>query len=209
MKNLLALCALALSLPAAAQPLQSFGLKAGLTAASAFDNIADYERRLGLDVRAYVEGFDLGAVSLVTEAGYAQRGFVEVQEELGPSGEHCGTVKSNTRLDYLTAALLVKAQREGAFASPYVLAGPRLDALVGRRPGTFEYSVGPSESQDAGLYDSPAFGGTVGAGAVLHRLPVPVLVEARFNLDVTDSMPGIPRDVRNNAFDLLIGIRLR
>ena len=34
-------------------------------------------------------------------------------------------------------------------------------------------------------------------------------MEARVNLDFTDSMPDVPRDVRNNAVDLLVGIRLR
>ena len=213
MKNVAALlfCALASSIcyPLFAQPLQGFGLKTGFTTASALDNLDHFERRLGLDVLAYAEWFDLGLVSFITEAGYAQRGFVEVSEERGDDNVHLGDVKANTRLDYLTTALLVKVRQEGDVASPYIFAGPRLDVLAGRRSGTFEFSTLSVDSSIADYYHSPAFGGTVGIGTVLHRLPVPVFMEARLNLDVTDSMAGVPRDLRNNAVDLLIGIRLR
>ena len=168
-----ALCTLALSLscPIQAQPLQSFGVKAGLTTASALDNLDHFERRLGLDVLAHAEWFDLGRVSFITEAGYAQRGFIEVSEERDGDNVYLSDAKANTRLDYLTSGLFVKVHQEGNAASAYLFAGPRLDVLVGRRRGTFAFSTVSFGSSIADYYRSPAFGGTVGIGTVLHRLP--------------------------------------
>ena len=83
--------------------------------------------------------------------------------------------------------------------APYVAGGPRLDVFLGGDP-------------DEGLpssYSSTAFGGTVGGGVETSRLfPVTIFGEIRYNFDVTNSLPDVPRDAYNNAFDVLIGVRL-
>ena len=192
---------------APAQSLEGFGFKGGFVSASAFDNLDDLDRRNGLAASAFAEWNLLPTASLVTEVGYAQRGFVETMEERSAPGETIQIVEANTRLDYLTLPVMVKLQRTTSTVTPYLLAGPRLGVLMHRQPGTFEFTTSEWESELAAFYERVAVGGTVGLGLSTGRLlPARLLVEARYDVDISDSLASVPRDTRNHALFIAAGI---
>ena len=155
----------------------------------------------------YAEWLNVPIISVVTELGYAQRGFSETREERDATGEPIQDVVADTRLDYVTGAVLAKVRYASAGIVPYAVVGPRIDALVNREAGHFEWSGGSEESELASLYESTALGATVGAGVEVRRgLPFSLSAEGRYEHDVTDSAPDVPRTLRNNAFSLVLGI---
>lgn len=187
---------------AQAQSLRGYGLKAGLTSASVSTNMfaEGIERREGIAAMVFAEGLTRGRFTLVGELGYAQRGYSDPVEQRGPEGEAIGIEDDGTRFDYLSAAALAKLRYPGGTLEPYAVAGPRVDVLLGGNP-----SAALIES-----YDRVAAGGTLGLGVEAGQtfVPVPVFLEARYHFDVTNSLSCCPRDMRNRAFDVLLGIRL-
>jgi hypothetical protein len=203
--------------PTSAQVVDRVGLKGGLVSASASGNLGplDLKRRTGWSATLFAERDLLPFLALVGEVGYAQGGFVETMEERAPDGTVEQTVRANTRLDYLTIPVLAKLEYDFRTMRLYALAGPRLDVLIGREAGVFEYQSAPideSESEVVSAYTSPVLGATVGVGvSTSDVLPVHLLVEARWAPDVTESFEtemfvDAPRDVRNNAAVVMIGV---
>src|SRR6056297_733347 len=82
-----------LALPVQAQPLSSFGAKAGFTSSSVSTNMfaGEIERREGFSAMAFAEWFDMPYFSLLTELGYEQRGYSTSVEVRNPQGESLGT----------------------------------------------------------------------------------------------------------------------
>ncbi len=198
-----------------AQVLKSYGVKAGLVSADvshsseAFDEVIG--RRTGFGVFAFAEWLDLPLASVVTEAGYVQRGFVQEGEvRTGPGeGGVIENAETGSRLDYLSFLALGKLRYDGLATTPYVLLGPRVEVLVNRAPGTIETEDGRFSLGFADAFDTLAAGGTAGVGVATTRLfPARLLIEARYDFDLTDSLGDAPADVRNNAFSVLIGVTL-
>lgn len=197
------------SRPALGQLLRGYGLKAGVTSSDVRSPdldlgreealTLDTKRRTGIVVLAYLEWLDLPAFSIVTEAGYVQRGFATESNARDAQNNPAGTVRLPTRFDYVSFAVQAKVRLPNGFIRPYAVAGPRIDIFVGDRD---------EEGTLASSYSTTAFGGTIGAGLETPRLvPVTLFGEVRYNFDVTNSLPDVPRDAYNNAFDLLIGLR--
>lgn len=204
--------------PTSAQVVDRVGLKGGLVSASA-SNLGplDLERRTGWSATLFAERDLLSFLALVGEAGYTQGGFVETMEERAPDGTVEQTVRANTRLDYLTIPVLTKLKYDLTAMQLYAMAGPRLEVLIGREPGVFEYQSAPIdeyESEVVSAYTTPVLGATVGLGVSTSKvLPGQLLVEARWAPDVTESFEtemflDAPRDVRNNAVVVMIGVGL-
>lgn len=199
---------LLLPLSSHAQWIDHFGVKGGITASSASDNMDqfDLERRSGWRGSAFAEKELLPFLSVRSEVGYTQRGFVESTAEVDVDGNET-PLEATTRFDYLTIPLLAKLEYGVGAASLYALAGPRVDILVGREAGVFAFSGGDIESEIADFYDSTAAGGTLGVGVSTQMLPAQVFIEGRYDVDLTDSFPAdAPRKVRNNAFALVLGV---
>jgi len=203
--------------PTSAQVVDRVGLKGGLVSASASGNLGplDLERRTGWSATLFAERDVLPFLALVGEVGYAQGGFVETMEERGPDGTVEQTVRANTRLDYLTIPVLAMLEYDFTAMQLYAMAGPRLDVLIGREAGVFEFQSAPIDQLESDVvsgYTSPVLGATVGFGASTSKLlPGQLLVEARWALDVTESFEtemfvDAPRDVRNNAAVVMIGV---
>lgn len=204
---LIVVATLALPGSSRAQLLDSYGMKVGAVSASATDNLDDFDRRTGLTASVFAEKRLLPFLSLIGEVGYVQRGFIETQIERTATNEVVGTVEANTQLDYLTIPVMAKLEYGLAPATLYALAGPRLDILLSRDAGTFEFSSGTFESQVADAYGSPAVGGTVGVGiTTTNLLPARLLLGGRYELDFTDSFVEGPRETRNTAFTVVVGV---
>ena len=193
--------------PSRAQWVDSYGVKVGVVSASAADNLDTFDRRTGLTASLFAERHLLPYLSLTAEVGYVQRGFVETQVERTATGEVVGVVKANTRLDYLTIPVMAKLGYHLTPALLYAMAGPRLDVLLGREPGVFEFSSITIESIIADAYGSPAVGMTIGVGVSTTGLfPAGLLLEGRYEFDFTDSFAAGPRETRNNAFTVMVGV---
>jgi len=194
------------SLPAHSQSPGSYGIKAGFTSSSiSTDMFADeIKRREGLLAVAFAEWFNTSYFSLLAELGYVQRGYNNTVEFRDPDGQSLGQKEGNLRFDYLTLSVLPKLQYSGSTLQPYVLAGSRGDVLL--RGESSRSNFDPLVDQ----YDMVALGGIVGVGIETGKQisPVPVFVEVRYNADITDSLSCCPRDIRNNAFDILLGVEL-
>ncbi len=189
------------------QVVQSWGFKAGMTSSSIsgfeFGNV---DRRTGISAFVFAEWLNSPLISLVTEVGYAQRGFEEGphegrDEQNLPTGE----VMIVTRFDYLSSAFLVKLTPVRSQPAPYVVLGPRIDVYLGGETDSGSLPSFHLEDEYAKL----ALGGTGGAG-LRSRIgrSFTLFVEARVNIDATNSLPDSAADARNHSIDLLIGIVL-
>ena len=209
LRRLPLLLTLAAVFPTQAQLLRGYGVKVGPVAGDVRSPGLDgessipleTERRIGLAAFAYAEWLDLPRVSVVTEAGYVQRGFAFEQANSDEEGNPAGTIRFGTRLDYLAFATQLKLRLPEGLLVPYLVGGPHLSLFLGGDPD--------GEGALASSYAPTAFGGAVGVGAEASRLlPFAVFGELRYGFDVTNSLPDVPRDAYNNAFELLVGVRL-
>jgi len=207
---LFALIVVAAPASSQAQFIDRIGLSGGFVSAHATNNLDQFDlnRRSGWTASAFIEKRALSWLSVRSEIGYIQRGFVAAQEEIDEDGTLISVVEAETQLDYLTIPLLAKLAYDTSAASVYALAGPRLDILLGRDAEDFEFSDGLRvENELAGFYESTAFGGTVGIGVETHLSPMRLFIESRYDMDVTESSPSdAPRAVRNDAIVVVMGI---
>jgi hypothetical protein len=193
--------------PGHAQLITSWGFKAGLTSAGqkleyTLTSPPATKRRVGVTAAAFVEWLNHPSVSLITQIEYTQRGMGQEFLVTGPSGPQAiGTRTLFGALHYVSIPLLVKAKIPFPVLAPYLLAGPRLDFLI-------------STSSDEGAFDilfgkmkKRTYGASVGLGVLTDAiLPVTLLFEARYNFDLQDSYATDLLTVRNNAFDLWLGV---
>jgi hypothetical protein len=193
-----------------AQLVRGYGIKAAFVSASqTFDYTTasvvqssdlGLKRRAGLGAGVYCELLNLPVFSVVTQAEYRQGGVGMKYYHTGPNGEDLGLFIDYTRIDYLSLAVQAKARIPGTITSPYLLVGLRRDRMVGTGDTAL---VG-------GLYDQfekDITGLTVGGGVELPRLlPVKLIVEARYDLDLSDAFHGEYLTVRNNSMSLWLGV---
>ena len=164
----------------------------------------DTKRRVGFNAGIFAEWLDVPFFSVLTQVEYAQRGTGEEFVVTGPSGpEPIGTKTLYARLDYVSVPVLGKIILQTGQISPYVLAGPRADFLLGYKS---------DEGLFSGVYDSfkkTTWGGSAGIGVqVKSLLPVTLIAEARYNFDFADSYRSDLMNVRNNSVDFWLGVGL-
>jgi opacity protein-like surface antigen len=205
MKSLiLSILILVILLPslAQAQIFKGYGFKAGAVRASqSFDYTMNLsipiENRWGLDVGAFAELFQHPNFSLLTELHYIQKGYsltVPVTSALYPEGT--GEYYTyNTRLDYLSVPVLAKVRYAMDAVTPYIIAGPRFDFLLGKYETlSLDYS-----STDIGI--------TVGGGVQFSVMPSSqMLVEGRFSPSFAHAFQNPNLTVKNKSFEILVGM---
>ena len=188
-----------------AQLVKNYGLKVAVTSADQeFGVTLETKRRVGFNIGAFVEWFDVPFFSVLTQVEYTQRGTGEVFIMTGPSGpEPIGTKTLYSRLDYVSLPVLAKLRFQTGLVSPYILAGPRIDFLLGYKSDEGAFNT---------LYDrfkKTTLGGSAGIGVEIESiLPVTLLAEARYNFDLVDSYDAYSWKVRNNTIDFWLGIAL-
>ncbi len=200
-----------------AQLIEAYGVKAGLNSSNAalsFPQSAfeiDTQRRTGINAAFFVEWGNFSVFSFITQVEYAQRGFAEEQIITGEnSPEPLGAIQASTRLDYISLPILLKLQYPRLAAVPYLLFGPRVDFLVNREAGKFEFQMGTFESPLGKGFEERAFGGVIGLGFSADKLlHLPLLVEARYNFDFTNNADlTMLGQAKSNSFDFWLGIKL-
>jgi hypothetical protein len=205
--TLAALLAVAAAAPASAQRVEAFGLKLGPTVSTVETNLAseDPVSRDGFNAVAFAQVGLPGPVSLVAEAGYLERGYA--RDHVGPIPADGSTdpyaYRIDRRMEYVTVAALARLDvlRAGP-VSAYAVAGPRVNALIGRRGEDVDGSM------PGYRYSPVALETTAGAGVELTRW-LPVLVEARYNAGLNDALKG--DEWRGSAYhraaEVLVGFR--
>lgn len=187
---LLALALAASDAPASAQHLRAWGLKAGATLSSLQTDLPteDPEQRRGFSGFVYGEVAGPGPASLVAEAGYLERGYtrdatVAVDDEVFRR-------TLDKRFQYVSVAALAKVRGP---ASLYVLAGPRMNALVGSRRG---------EGVPNYDYRPLVWDASFGVGAEARH----VVAEVRYNVGLNDALQGDwGESAYHRAVDFVLG----
>lgn len=191
-----------------AQLFDDYGAKVGVVSASAWDpdGALDPERRTGVAVSIFGERKMPSNVSLIGEFGYVQRGFTYSVRQRNDRGIELEPVEGTARLDYLTLPVLLKLNHAMTGGTLYAAGGPRFDLLVHRKPATFDLAVGKKvEGGAVDFFDQFLVGGTIGIGVSTRTLlPLPLIAEGRYALDVTGSDFG-GRSIRNNTISIMVG----
>ena len=190
-----------------AQLLKNYGLKIAVTSADQKYELSlvpglETKRRVGLNLGAFAEWFDVPFFSLLTQLEYAQRGTGQVFVVTGPSGPNpIGTKTLFSRLDYVSVPVLAKLRLQTGLFSPYILVGPRIDFFLGYKSDEDAFNA---------VYDKfkkTTLGGSAGIGVqIASLLPVSLIAEARYNFDFADSYETDLLKVRNNAVDFWLGV---
>ncbi len=191
-----------------AQFLRSYGVKFAVTSSNQVRDYTsfttDSKRRTGINVGVYAEWLNNPLFSIVSQLEYCQRGSGEryaYTNESAPGGATIVTLYD--RLDYLSVPVLAKFSMLSDPIRPYALIGPRLDFLVGENIN----QPGPHALYHD--FKEPVVGGTVGVGTEIRPgLPIVLSVEGRYDFDLTASYSNGALTVRNNAFDLWIGVSI-
>ena len=196
---------LAISSAAHAQTLQGYGVKAGVVIANQdFDYAEDLDfhtkNRVGFNFGVYVEWLNLPHLSLLTEAHYVQKGMIIENIVNNEFGERIGIKEFDYRVDYLSVPILVKISVNSQGFSPYLIAGPRFDFLLG-----YDSPGGGS------LYDQFKdldTGADIGIGLESNTEPLKILLEFRYSPDFSNAYKTDLLKVKNNSFEILIGLEL-
>lgn len=189
-----------------AQLLHSVSLKVAYS--SAYQEY-DYSTNLPYKKRINVANFGLAAqlfngspFALLIQCEYAERGMKDEFILTGPMGpEPIGTVYKYGRVRYLSFPLLVKIHVLKGFLSPYVLAGGRVDFMLGSKSDDDIFKP---------VYDKftkSTYGLSGGIGAEFSPLDFLIIqCEGRYNLDLKDSYKTQYLRVRNNSVDIWLGV---
>jgi hypothetical protein len=135
------------------------------------------KHRTGFDFGISIEWFNLPIFSLLTEAHYVQKGIIEKMPRTNEYGEPMGPLKFYHRIDYLSIPVLAKLSIKTKHNSPYLVVGPRFDFLLGYKSKTLKLLYDELKHTNEGL--------TVGAGVESNTIPLRMLLEFRYDADVT------------------------
>lgn len=195
------LLALAAAAPASAQAVETFGLKLGRTFSTVETDLPseDPMSRQGHAGVLFAQWNGPGRTSLVTEAGYAERGYERVTGG-GPDVIDGNLTYIDRRMQYVSLAAMAKVPVVAVGpASAYAVAGPRMNTLLGSRRG---------EDLPGYDYRLVTWDGTAGIGVEAVR-GMPLLVEARYSFGLNDAFngDGWRGSAYHRALDLVVGVR--
>lgn len=194
------LLALAAAAPASAQTLEQFGIKLGGTVSTIETDLPseDPVSRQGFNGVLFAQVGLPGPVALFAEAGYLERGYARMVSSVPEASTDPYEYRLDRRMQYVTVAALARLDllRAGS-ASAYAVAGPRMNALVGRR----------GEDVPGYGYRSVVWDGTAGVGVEMRGLPV--IAEARYSRGFNDALSGEGwrGTAYHRAVDVMLGIR--
>ncbi len=191
------------------QLLKGYGLKTGIVIAdqhfeygpyAKVETALDRKHRTGFDIGIYVEWLNLPFFSMLTEAHYVQKGMINEGIAYNEFGTLMGTVKFDNRVDYLSVPILAKIAVKTPSFSPYLVAGPRFDFLLGYNSTGGEFLYDRFKDLD--------MGGDIGIGVESNTRPLKVLLEFRYSPDFTYAYKSDLLKVKNNSFEILFGLGL-
>ncbi len=218
------LVAFALATPVFAQPDIGFGFRAGVNHSAltvrnpTTDFQIDTDRRTGFEAAVIADLAFSDLLTVTSEVGYAHRRYaqsfvatIRANNEVGFIGAE-GT--ATTSLGVASSSVLAKVTPFGGRAwTPFILAGPRLDVLLGSDTGTFTKAI--DEGRGTVSFTDPypkyfsdvSLSGVAGVGVDIRRATLPVLrVEARYGRTITNFFDIEPAVGTVSSFDLSVGV---
>jgi len=183
--------------------IRDYGLKIGATSATqdfVWTGYYSVDRRIGVNAGGFIEWFDIPFFTLVTQMEYSEKGStfnIPPHENPLPDGPFY------SRLKYLSVPVLAKFIIPSSAIEPYILMGARIDWLVGYDSVGYFF--------DAMYHDfrKPVMGATFGGGIRIAKLlPLPLLIEGRYNLDLGYSYDTREIKTNNETFDIWLGVEL-
>lgn len=199
--------------PVQAQDGARFGLKLGVTSAELREEFGGLEPRFGLNAGVFAVLPVQGALHALVAADYYRKGY-----EAGELRDaNNGSVGTDVDFQYDYASLVIAPQYAAAWGSSglgfYTFLGPRLDVLVADRVvATVDGDRETVELSD--LFETRGFSTTIlgvaaGIGLDLSNIAaVPLLVELRYDADVTPAWSPGDRERRFRTFSLRAGLTL-
>jgi hypothetical protein len=198
-----------LSLSSLSQPIRGYGFKLGAVLANQtfeyhdleFPIDPEREDRWGFDLGMYLELMNAPAASILAEIHYIQKGYGLTVAETGPDGpEILGYTTLDWRYDYLTVPILFKLRYQSESLTPYLIAGPRIDILLGEFEPSYVLPID---------YESVDFGVSMGLGTEILLGSIPrSYVEFRYSPNLTTAYKGAYVDIKNRSFEFLLGIEI-
>jgi hypothetical protein len=180
-----------------AQLLRGAGIKLGVTFASqnwdyAVVNI-DPDTRVGFNIGAFAEFFDIPVFSVVGEVNYVQKGLRNLEASIFDE-----FLDGHVRLDYLNFSVLGKARLHYVAVSPYIVAGPKLDIEINRNA--------IEESLILSNFNKERLGFKIGIGTEIHLLYASLLVEFIYDADFNELYSNNNLSIDSKSYDLRIGV---
>ena len=197
-----------------AQFVKGIGIRLGTTVAdqawhyklSNITQLKDYAQGTYCSLSA--EFFKGKYFTVITEAAYAQKGCKEgLPNALVSLPKNYSTYKTyDTRFNYFSGSIMLKARFENAFWIPYGFIGPRMDYQLSY---TSDYNYKPLEK----YMNEKIWGLDYGFGIEYKINNGGVSAEFRHHYDFdklldvpySDSYPGL--EVKNNAYIFSLGIK--
>jgi opacity protein-like surface antigen len=164
----------------------------------------DFDNKIGISPRAFVNFLELPFFQMQAELGYLQKGFedkVPVTTAAQPQGTG-NFITVNNRLNYFLFSILAKFQYETAILSPYIIAGPQLNILLSK-----DIEKGWENVFDKFVETNIDL--SIGVGAELKNLlPITILLEYRYERDFIDNFDSPTITIKNYSHVFLLGINL-
>lgn len=187
--------------------LNEFGVKLGAQSAGVYSDPAVDERVIGFSAYGFID-IQLGNRFFSTvDVGFTRRGFRNVQHETNEAGEVMQRVEATSGLSYVSLTPLINIEAFRNRQNFYFGIGPRFDLLVSRSAGEYEFTNSTFREEEVDEFDEFVFGAAITAGVKnISLMEFKLRVEAKYEVDITDSLSDYPREFRNNALMLVMGI---
>jgi hypothetical protein len=189
------------------QVIQSYGLKIGYVNSSQsytnkdIDNITT--RKNGYSVSAFLDLFNINGFSISPEIKYIQKGVgFEFIHTGSASPDPLGTETEYIYHNYLSIPFSLSYKNKFVFGTPFVKIAPRYDILL----NSHDDFNSPSSTYDN---FKNVFGGTFSVGFIPEfNTAVRPFIEFSYHMDFTDTYSGKYNKIRNNAFEVDLGLLL-
>ncbi|MDX9924473.1 MAG: outer membrane beta-barrel protein [Ignavibacteriaceae bacterium] len=191
------------------QMIPKVGLKFGLNISNSIwyfneplNAELEWENYSSYTLRGFVEINLTDNFGIEGELGFSRKGVYK-EVPISPIDQPDVTIgisKTKNITEYLSLAALAKYNIYKGFMSPYILAGPQINFLV-------NYNVRNGSERAYDEFNTAIFGYSVGSGIEINVKPIDILIEYRFERDLTNSNTTEEFDVHNYSHSIMAGLR--
>lgn len=185
----------------------NFGVKAGILSAGAYSDPSTDGRVIGFSIYGFSDIEITNRFFTTIDLGITQRGFSNTELRTDETGLPIAEIEAKTKLLYATLTPSFNINIQSSDIPLFFGVAPRFEVLIDRNLGTYETST--AKDFTASSIDDFVFGFSVTGGVrELNVGSMDLRLEAKYEIDVTDSFSNSSRIFRNNALVLAVGIIL-